>query len=272
MDRHVLEALGKTRVVVQDGKVVEVGEPRVDFCPLFHKQKGISKLTKQVVKDNVEFRIADFGMCTPGRLLRMKDFLTFGVSELLGMAVSKGILDSAVIVCEGAGTVILSDPEVIQGVGGRVSGLIETSPIRAVIDRIGANRVLDPVGARIDQFAGVERALDLGHRKIGVTVAQPSDAEKIRRRYGSRVAIFGVHLSGTTARGAEMLFDSCDIVTACASKWVRETASRRALLQVGNKVPIYAASPLGEIILRTRMQELGYDAKQLPDNPPRPLI
>lgn len=65
MDRHIFEALGKTRVVVENGKVVEVGEPQVSYCPLFYKKRGIEEFTPDVVKENIEFRIKDFGMCTP---------------------------------------------------------------------------------------------------------------------------------------------------------------------------------------------------------------
>ena len=46
--------------------------------------------------------------------MRMKDFLSFGVSELMGMALSKGMIDCTVIVCEGAGTFIVTDPELAQ--------------------------------------------------------------------------------------------------------------------------------------------------------------
>ena len=122
MGKHVIEALGKTRVVIEEGKVTEVGEPQVDYCPLFAKHRGIQKITPDIVRENVEFRIRDFGMCTESRKMRMKDFLSFGVSELMGMALTKGIIDCTVIVCEGAGTVIVTDPELAQGIGGRISG------------------------------------------------------------------------------------------------------------------------------------------------------
>ena len=80
MDKHVIEALGKARVTVQDGKVVDVGEPKIEYCPLFHKHRGIEKLTEEEIKKNIEFRIDDFGMCTKDRVLRLKDFLSFGIS------------------------------------------------------------------------------------------------------------------------------------------------------------------------------------------------
>ena len=98
-------------------------------------------------------------MCTEARKMRMKDFLSFGVSELMGMALTKGLIDCTVIVCEGAGTVIVTDPELAQGIGGRISGILETSPIESVIEAVGRERVLDPKTAKIDQVRGVEKAV-----------------------------------------------------------------------------------------------------------------
>ncbi len=63
MDEHIIEAIGKTRVVVRNGEVVEVGEPEIDYCPIFDKYRGIKELTSESVRDNIEFRIKDFGMC-----------------------------------------------------------------------------------------------------------------------------------------------------------------------------------------------------------------
>jgi len=40
-DRHIIEALGKAKVIIEDGKVIYVGEPEVTYCPLFAKQRGI---------------------------------------------------------------------------------------------------------------------------------------------------------------------------------------------------------------------------------------
>ena len=36
-DKHVIEALGKTEVVIENGEVTSVGEPLVDYCPIFDK-------------------------------------------------------------------------------------------------------------------------------------------------------------------------------------------------------------------------------------------
>ena len=272
MSKHVIEALGKTRVLIEDGKVVEVGEPMVKYCPLFHKHRGIEEITSEVVRQNVEFRIKDFGMCCPDRKLRMRDFLSFGVSELMGMCISKGLLDCAVIVCEGAGTVVIDDPEVVQGIGGRISGVVQTSPIPKVIETIGVKRVLDPLGAKIDQVLGAYKAQAMGYGKIGVSVAYGHDAETLRHEMGNQVVMFAVHTSLLDEEEARLLFEHCDIISACASRNVRAEAQKRDVMKVGNKIPIYAVTDVGREILETRLAQIKDKRVEGAEDPPRPLI
>ena len=117
MDKHVVEALGKAKVTIQDGKVVDVGEPIIEYCPLFDKHRGIKELTKDEIEKNLQFRIDDFGMCTKDRILRQKDFLSFGISEILSTLLDENLIDCAIMVCEGCGTVLITEPELAQGVG-----------------------------------------------------------------------------------------------------------------------------------------------------------
>lgn len=271
-NRHVIEAMGKTKVVIEDGKVVSIGKPAVTYCPLFMKHRGIEEITSDVVRENVEFRMRDYGMCSPSRKMRMKDFLTYGVSELLAMAVSQGTLQAAVLVADGAGTVVVTDPELIQGIGGRISGIIETTPIAEVVLAVGRENVLDPDKGSIDQFNGTQLAFKQGHRKVGVTVAKAEDARMIRDGFGSSVMIFAVHTTGADQKDARLFFETCDVVSACASRWVREEAKSRALLQVGNKIPIYAASETGKHLLETRIAQLGGRKESGPEDAPRPLL
>ena len=63
MDKHVIEALGKARVTVQDGKVVDVGEPKIEYCPLFHKHRGIEKLTEEEIKKNILMSRLKYNSC-----------------------------------------------------------------------------------------------------------------------------------------------------------------------------------------------------------------
>ena len=59
-----MEALGKSKIIIEDGKVADVSEPVVKYCPLFKKHRNIEELNCQSIKENIEFRVKDFGMCT----------------------------------------------------------------------------------------------------------------------------------------------------------------------------------------------------------------
>ena len=84
------------------------------------------------------------------RSVRMPDFLSFGISEILSTALKNGLIDAAVIVADGCGTAVVTDPEIVQGLCGRISAIIETSPLERVIDAVGKDYVLDPETAEIN--------------------------------------------------------------------------------------------------------------------------
>ncbi len=276
MDEHVIEALGKAKVVIREGKVVKVEEPQIDYCPLFHKYRGIEKLNPQVIKENIEFRIKDFGMCTSQRKLKMGDFLSFGISETFGTLLDEKSIDCAVIVCDGCGTVIVEDPELVQGIGGRISGIISTSPIKEVINILGENKVLNPEIAEINQVKGVLKAINDGYHKIGVTVALAADAVKLReieRQYDEvKIYIFAVHTTGISREDAKILFENTDIITACASIHLRTIAEKRNTFSVGVSIPIYAASKEGEDFLKMRIEKIGGLKDKKDAKMPDPLI
>ncbi|MDQ1276121.1 MAG: hypothetical protein QG610_1696, partial [Euryarchaeota archaeon] len=69
---HIMEMMGKARVVVKDGKVVEVGVPEVEWCPLFVKLRGVEKMTPDEIKKNMEARINELGMFTEKRKLEFE--------------------------------------------------------------------------------------------------------------------------------------------------------------------------------------------------------
>ncbi len=267
-----MEVVGLSRGVVENGAVVEVSEPRVEFCPLFYKYRGIEKLTKESIRQNVEFRIRDFGIFTERREMRMKDFLSFGISEIMSMCVARGILECSVCVCDGSGTAVVDDPELIQGIGGRISGMVETTPLQNVIKAIGRDRVLDPETARIDQVAGARKAWDMGYRKIGVTVVRGNDAALLRKEFGEHVVLFAVHTSGVTEDDAKTLYTNCDVVTACASKHMWDLGRKLGAMQVGTKVPVFAITEKGKEICDIRLKQINKEAKSGPDDPARPLI
>jgi len=271
--RHVFEAIGMTRVVIQDGEVIEVGEPELEFCPLFKKLVGMEKITSQKVRENIEFRIKDFGFCTERRVVRSKDYVTFGVSEILSTALDKGNLDAAVIAADGCGTAVITEPALLQGLCGRISGLVETSPLQVVLDAVGRDNVLDPNTVPLDMIRGAELANSKGYKKFSVTVAIPDDAVTLRQRYGDRVLIVGVHSSHTTCDGAKKFFDNCDIITACASGRIRAEAEKRDVFVAGNKIQVYGVTDIGRKLVSDKLESIGKKPYQgEPKDEPVPLI
>jgi len=284
-ERHVMEVQGKTRVVVENGKVVEVGTPITEYCPIFDKVRGVKKFTPKTAKENVEFRMKDFGMFTTERELEMEIFVGFGASETFMTALRRGLLDTTVTVCDGAGTVITSNPKLCQGMGSRISGLIETTPIKGLIKRIEAagGVVLDPETASIDQVAGVEKALELGYKKIGVSVANINDLREIRKiekENGAEITAFGVHATSIPESEAKEFIGLADMVTGCTSKWIRAGVAGKTIAQFGTAIPIFAVTQRGKELLLERAKEVKdpilINTMKLPVLPeerqPRPLV
>jgi putative methanogenesis marker protein 8 len=278
-ERHVFECLGKARVVVENGKVVDVGEPLISYCRLWEKIRGIRELNKEAIKANIEFRIRDFGLCTPDRIVEMDAFVGFGASETFMTGLRSGLLDSTVTVCEGAGTVITANPKLVQGIGARLSGVIETTPVEGIIKRIRAKggEVLDP--PRIEQVAGLQKALELGYDSVGVTVPSVDEAQQCRA-ISEDAVIFGVHLTDISREDAATFCEIADLITACASPHIRALAREKALVQAGTAIPIFALTPKGKVLLLERAKEvenpLLLNTMQLPVLPeerqPKPLV
>ena len=271
--RHVFDVIGMTRVVIIDGKVTEVGKPELEFCPLFKKLCGIEAISPEKVRENIEFRIRDFGFCTENRVVRAKDYVTFGVSEILSTALEKGEIDAAVIAADGCGTAVVTEPALLQGLCGRISGLVETSPLQVVLDAVGRDNVLDPETVPLNMVKGADLADSKGYGKFAVTIAIPDDAVVLRKKYGDRVVLVGVHSSHSTCDGAAKLFDNCDIITACASARTRAEAAKKDVLVAGNKIQIYGVTEFGKKLVLDKLTSIGkqpYNGE--PKDEPRPLI
>ncbi|WP_319578989.1 methanogenesis marker 8 protein [uncultured Methanospirillum sp.] len=255
-DEHIIEAIGRSRVVVRDGKVVEVGEAVIKDCPLAKRFAcPVEEFTPAAVKKNIENRIASFGMCTPDRSLTSDDdFVGFGASELTRTGLARGIIDAAVLACDGAGTVVVTDPAMAQGIGGRMSGLVSTSPIRSVIERIeaGGGIVPDPVHASMDPLTGVAAAHKAGHSRLLVTVPGADAAEAVRRADPDAL-IMAVHVTGTSQEDAIRIAAVADITTGCASRYIREVCGKKALMQAGTAVPIFILTQRGKELLLARL-------------------
>ena len=274
MGKHVTECLGRTRVVVEDGKIVEIGEPQIVRCPLFGKRRGIEKFDRESIENNIRFRMEDFGLFTENRITHMPDFLSFGISEILSTALKNRLIDAAVIAADGCGTAIVTDPGIVQGMCGRISAIIETTPIKTVVDAVGEENMVNAETAEIDMFAGLGKAYSQGHRTVAVTVCSADDAVRIRDAYGYSALIIAVHTTGVSYSDAEILFDTCDIITSCASAALRQEAKNHDIIIVGNKIPVYGVSDKGKELVRMRLKETGKEEwkGEPPEDPPYPLI
>lgn len=281
-DEHVMEASGKARIVVRNGVVVDVGEPLIEECPLARRfSQPVITFDKESIKANMEDRIRKVGMFTEDRqLLSDDDFVPFGASEMVATGLRSGLIDAAVIACDGAGTVVVTEPRLVQGIGGRMSGLVKTSPLKKVIRGIEASggRVLDPASASIDQPRGVALAKKLGHERIAVTVATAEDAREIHTA-NPEALIVGVHLTGINKKDAEIITENADIVSGCASRWVRQVAGKVALLQAGTTIPVFALTNKGKVLIAEKMKEtqlrLLVKVERLPaegEKGPKPLV
>ena len=231
----------------------------------------------------MEFRIKNHGMFSARRKLKMGIFVGFGASESMMTGIKAGIIDAAVTVCDGAGTVITANPELVQGMGGYISGLIQTDPIPEVIEGIRQmdGHVLSPQDARIDQIEGAAYAIAAGYRKFAVTAGDAATTERLReleKVSGVRIMIIGVHLTAISPEDASRLLAAADIVTSCASKHIREQV--KPLVQVGTSVPLFGLTRWGKELLVERAknveQPLLINTMPLPVLPkekqPRPLV
>jgi len=254
-----MEMLGTSRVTVADGKVVDVGKPRIRWCPLFDKIHGIKEITEDAVRANMEFRIAELGMFTKSRNLDVDVFVNFGASEVMMTGLRNGLIDTTVTACDGAGTVITDNPGLVQGMGAQISGLIETEPIQEIIDGIEKRGgiVVDPDAASIDPAVGVCRGFKLGYTRIAVTVIDPATALLVRRiesELGITAIIIAAHITALSRAEVQDLLDLVDIVTGCASKHVRDLV--KPLAQVGTAIPLFALTEAGKELIIERAKDI----------------
>ncbi len=280
-----MEVNGAT-VYIKDGKVEKIDGPfRLEYCPLQQSLRGVDKITEDSTRSSVEGRIKMFGLCTEKRVIEIKPSLVdFGTSEIIMCAMEEKMLDATVLPCDGAGTVITDKPEIVQGIGGIMSGLVKTSPVPKVIGKLQKKgcMVTDPKNACIDQENGLKLAFEHGFDKVGVTSAKVEAAQKCReieKEFGKKAVIFGVHTSGMSKEDAEEFKQLVDITTSCASKYIREVA-KDALVQVGTKIPVFAFSETGKELLLNRIKYMKTQVliktcelpELLNESQPRPLF
>lgn len=258
MSEHLLE-MARARVRIKDGKIEVLTDPGILCCPLRRDLYGITRESRESVQQVLQGHIKELGMYGPNRVLELLDMpVSFGASEILSDAMDEGLVDCAVVVCEGAGTVVASRPEVLQAIGAHMTGLIKTDPIAEIQDGLEERGcLLLDRKATVDQAQGFKTAILAGFKKIAVTVAgtNPQDAVAIRKlgeMLGARPLLLAVHTTGISEGQAVILAENCDLIWSCASKQVRQIAGKRACLQMGVSIPVFAMTLEGKRLLLNR--------------------
>ncbi|MFZ0966077.1 MAG: methanogenesis marker 8 protein [Candidatus Bathyarchaeia archaeon] len=249
------------RVRISEKGVEVLTEPTVEYCPLHEVLYGTKKIDGEAVRKSVEMKIAGFGFCCGNRNFDAESIVAYGASEMMHVWLQKELIDCAVVVCEGAGTVITHNGELVQSIGARLTGIIRTSPIKEIIERVKADGgvVLDKASARIDQVEGVKRAFDLGFKRVAVSVAgfqakAISEIRKIEANAGLDVLVFSV--CNTCVGNANVKhIAKADIACASASKMLRTEIGKKALLQLGVTIPVYALTDKGKRLVLTYLAE-----------------
>lgn len=250
------------KVLIKDGEIKVLTEPRVSYCPLHEAIYGTKTLDREAVKRTAEIKIKDLGFCCENRIFDESSVVPYGSSEIIMVCMKKGLLDCGVTVCDGAGTVIADSPDLVQAIGARLTGIVRTSPVRSTIEYIKAKGgwVLDEGSAKIDQAEGVVRAGKLGHKRVAATVASfnSNAIEKIRRfekETSVRVAVFSVCNTCAESVDVDRILMGADVVCASASKLIRERVGPKALLQLGLTIPVFALTRLGKDLLLSYLME-----------------
>jgi putative methanogenesis marker protein 8 len=243
------------RVRISEKGVKVLTKPTLEYCPLHEALYGTKKIDVETVRKTVKKKISGYGFCCANRIFDAEPVVAYGASEMMRTWLDKGLIDCAVVVCEGAGTVITANGELVQSIGARLTGIVKTSPIREIIERIEADGgvILDKSKARIDQAEGAKRAIDLGSRRIAVSVAgfQAKAVSEIRLLEASAKANVLVFSVCNTCIGETQVkhIAKADIACAGASKILRQRIGTKALMQLGVTIPVFALTERGKRLI-----------------------
>lgn len=269
-DLHIVRFFSSFAAISQ-GKVIAITEPQMKYCPLVESlyrevgSFGNNKNIKNLIVQAIEEKIHKFGHFTQKReILRSNIAVPYGASEMLMYARRKNIIDAAVIVCEGAGTVVVNKPETIQGIGARMNGLFFTTPTKGIIkDLKKIDCQLVSSKAVINQLEGVKKAISLGYKNIAVTInaSMEESFSKLKKiEKDNNVTIFSLAICTTGINKARIkeIAEFADLVWSCASSELREIIGFQAIVQVSKKIPVYVLTKKGLKILSAYSKDKGF--------------
>lgn len=257
-DLHVIRFMHGF-VAISHGHVIKITEPKLRYCPLVSILYGAPAeppdpaAIRKMMEETTYEKMARFGHFSERReIVRDSVAVPYGTSEMLMYALRSGLFDAALCVCDGAGTVIVPQADVVQGVGARMNGLFYTTPIGAVVRRLEelGCRVPFPETAAIDQVNGLRAAVRLGYRRLAVTVNgymgdSLRELREVEREAGVELTIAVVCTTGAARERVEEIRERADIVWSCASGSIRSVVGAAAIIQVSRAIPVFAVTPRG---------------------------
>jgi len=250
---HELEMV-KARVRVEDGEIKVLEEPKLRRCPLRSGAFGHESESRESIERVLRKHMEELGLFSTERVLELTTpSVSWGAHEMLADCLDEGVLDAAVVMCDGAGSVVASLGRVVRAVGAVIPVLESTTPIPETQRRLQElGCLLVSESAEIDQLAGARLALQQGYRRIGVVV--PGErAEMLEELTDSRFVRFVVHTSGIGDREAELIAEHADVVWSCASRVVREKVAPEAKLQLQSPAPVFALTQAGKRCVLARV-------------------
>lgn len=255
-DLHITRALGAI-VVVSDGKVIDVDTSgALRSCPM---QVWFGSAEPAAY---IQQKIEEFGHFRCCRQTERDDIVVpYGTSEMFMRALKHGLVDCAITVSDGAGSIITSNPSVVQGVGARMNGVFYTTPIREVIERYRELGCVVFDDGRIDQARAIRTAASAGYRRIAVTVnafygESYREVRGFEEELGIDIIVAAVCSTGVGEARARKLTRYADIGWSCASGHVRKLG-RSAILQLTYGIPIFIYSRKGLALMAAYSDESG---------------
>jgi putative methanogenesis marker protein 8 len=255
-DLHITRALGAI-IVISNGEVIDVDTSgALRSCPM-QAWFGSAEPAEYVRQ-----KIAEFGHFSCSRQTRLDDIaVPYGTSEMFMRAMRRGVIDCAVTVSDGVGSIVTDDPSVVQGVGARMNGVFYTTPIKEVIEKfrdLGCT-VFDD--ARIDQVRAVRAAASAGFRRIAVTVNgfygdSYGEVRDLEAALGIEITLAAVCTTGVSDRRAEEITRYADIGWSCASGKIRKLGSS-AILQLTYGIPVFIYTERGLALMAAYSDEQG---------------
>lgn len=251
-DLHITKKAGAL-VAISGGHPILAEEPTLTYCPLYKSLFKADSIDRKSIMAKFEIQAEKWGMFTPDRKVSECSIVVpFGASEMIMYALERKGVEAAVLVCEGAGTVITDNPSTVQGIGAYMNGIFYTTAVPEIILKLknqGAC-VLSEKGT-INQLGGVKKAYRQGYRKIAVTVRgdQIDQIKKIRdfqfRNPGFTTVIMAVCNTGISGYQARVVRDNADLAWACASSKIRSIVGPASMVQLGMKIPVFITTSAG---------------------------